>query len=76
MVHAFILISVRSGIEKNVVSKIKDIHGVLAVHEIFGEWDIISEVDVDSITALDRFVSERLRIIEGVRMTSTLIVKK
>jgi len=68
MVHAFILISVRSGIEKNVVSKIKDIHGVLAVHEIFGEWDIIS--------ALDRFVSERLRIIEGVRMTSTLIVKK
>ncbi|RLI66256.1 MAG: hypothetical protein DRO67_01455 [Candidatus Asgardarchaeum californiense] len=69
---AYVLISVKTGFEYEVLEKIDDIEGVTEAAITFGEYDIIARVEVDQIGKLDAIVI-KIRKIEGVERTSTLI---
>jgi DNA-binding Lrp family transcriptional regulator len=53
-----------------------DLDEVNSVYELFGEWDIIAKVGVDSIAALDGFISDTVRNIKGVTITSTIVISR
>jgi len=75
-VEAFLLIQAEVGFERNVYGVLADLDEVNSVYELFGEWDIIAKISVDSIGALDGFISDTVRNIRGVTLTSTIIISR
>ena len=73
MVTAYVLVTAKSGMEREIFAQLEDIKQVKKVYEIFGEWDLIAEVVVKELPELDVFISEKIRVIPEVEMTSTLI---
>ncbi|MEW5896184.1 MAG: Lrp/AsnC ligand binding domain-containing protein [Nanoarchaeota archaeon] len=71
---SFILISLNEGFSKGVIDDLKDYPQVKDVHFIFGEWDLIAEVEVANSEELYSFVVDKLRARGDVKLTSSLIV--
>ncbi len=40
---------------------------------LYGEWDIILRVKVENLAELDAFLTQRIRKMKNVKLTSTLI---
>lgn len=71
---AFILINLNQCNEINSLEEIKELEEVKAAYLIFGEWDILAEVELDDAEQIGTFVLEKLRSRPDIRLTSTLIV--
>ncbi len=76
MVEAYILIKVDVGAERKVAEKLKTLKEIKDVNELYGEWDIIAKIEVPTIEDLDALITERIRDICDIRLTSTMIVAK
>ncbi len=71
---AFVLISLLERTERNVLSELKSYPEVRNAYILFGEWDVLAEVEVGSAEELGAFVINNLRSRNDVRLTSSLIV--
>lgn len=73
MVVSYTLARVKPAKDVQVYYKVKELPEVEEVITTYGEYDIIVKVNVDSLEKLDEFVFHKLRTIEGVESTTTLI---
>ncbi len=71
-ITAYILANVRTGKEYEVVDTIKKMKGIIEVSLTYGLWDLVAKVEADSMSDLDRIVSD-IRKINGVEQTATLV---
>jgi DNA-binding Lrp family transcriptional regulator len=55
------------------IIKIKELKEVKEVITTYGEYDVIIKIQVNSLDELDDFVFKKLRTIDGVEATTTLI---
>jgi DNA-binding Lrp family transcriptional regulator len=74
MAEAYVLLKVVPGYERNIVKELKTIPEIEGVDELYGEWDMIAKVSVVKLEDLDALLSEKMRKIGGVTLTSTMIV--
>jgi DNA-binding Lrp family transcriptional regulator len=74
MPQAFVLINVESGAEEEVVGSLKKIEGVEEAYFSYGVYDIISKVKADSMEKLKDLVTRKIRALNRVRSTLTLIM--
>jgi DNA-binding Lrp family transcriptional regulator len=74
MAKAYVLLKVTPGYERNIVKELTDLPEIEDINELYGEWDIITKASVERIEDLDALLSEKMRKIEGVTLTSTMIV--
>jgi hypothetical protein len=49
---------------------------VLYADTVFGEYDVATRVAVEDLEGFERFVSDRIRLIANVLVTSTMIISK
>ncbi len=61
------------GSDEDVISDLKTIDGVKEVHGTFGAYDIIAEVESDNKETLRDTITWKIRKIERVRSTLTLM---
>jgi DNA-binding Lrp family transcriptional regulator len=61
------------GTEGSVINEIRSIAGVKSVNGVFGAYDIIVEVQTPTIDNLRETITMKLRKLEGVRTTLTLM---
>jgi len=73
MGYAYVLISCDLGSEEDVISQLKTIDGVKEVHGTFGAYDIIAEVESDNKETLRDTITWKIRKIERIRSTLTLM---
>lgn len=73
MVISYTLARVQPAKDLMVYNKIKELAEVKEVITTYGEYDIIIKVEVESLEHLDDFVFSKLRTIDGVEATTTLI---
>lgn len=73
---AFALISLKSCDEKDVIDKLVELPEIQNAYVLFGEWDIIAEINVENSEELGTFMMEKIRIIPEIKLSSTLIVAK
>lgn len=73
---AYILITCEKGKETDVFDKMQNYKEVVGTHIIFGEWDVMIKVQMESPEALGTFILDNIRPLQGVNLTSTLIVAK
>jgi DNA-binding Lrp family transcriptional regulator len=71
---ALVLINTEAGFEEAVLEKLKKTRNVKEAFIVYGVYDIIAKVEAEDLEELRNVISTRLRRIEGVKSTVTLIV--
>jgi len=75
MAQAFVLINCELGSEESVISQLKLLEGVTEVHGTFGAYDILAKIESDRLESLRELITWKIRKIENIRSTLTLIGK-
>jgi DNA-binding Lrp family transcriptional regulator len=73
---AYLMITLNCSREQEVYNLLKNMPEIKEVHILFGEWDLIALVEVESTEHLGTFVIEKIRSLPEVELTSTMIVAK
>ena len=75
-VFAYILFKVGSGTEREVAQKLIEFDEVLQADIIFGEYDVVARMSIKDLESLEDFVSEKIRTVPNVLVTSTMIISR
>jgi len=73
MPKAYVLINCNIGSEESVISQLKEIDLVKEVHGTFGAYDIVVLVEADTVELLRETITWKIRKIEKIRSTLTLM---
>ncbi len=71
---AFILVALNGKSERETLEQLKSHKEVKHGYILFGEWDIIVEVEVKDTDELGTFVMDHVRNNPNIKLTSSLIV--
>lgn len=71
---AYVLLNVEIGLEEKIMEALKAIPEVKEAHQLYGVYDIIARVESDTMLNLKNAISSKIRQIEKVRSTLTMIV--
>ncbi|MCJ7469793.1 Lrp/AsnC ligand binding domain-containing protein [Candidatus Bathyarchaeota archaeon] len=74
MPTAFVLINTEIGSEADVLKDLKKVEGVEEAYAVYGVYDIIARVKADTMDKLKETVTWRVRRLDKVRSTLTMIV--
>jgi len=73
MAIAYVLISCDSGYDEQIIEELKHISDVKEIHATFGAYDILVKVEYDQITTLREIITGKIRKIDKITSTRTLI---
>ncbi len=74
MTIAYVLINSDLGYEEQIIEELKHISDVKEVHGTFGAYDILAKVESANVENLRDTVSWKIRKLDRVRSTLTLMV--
>ena len=74
MPTAFVLINTEIGSESDVLKELKKVEGVDDSFAVYGVYDIVARVSADTMDKLKETVTWRIRRLDNVRSTLTMIV--
>ena len=74
MPTAFVLINTEIGSESDVLKELKRVEGIDDSFAVYGVYDIVARVKADTMEKLKEIVTWRVRRLEKVRSTLTMIV--
>ena len=74
MLIAFVFINTNMGSEIDVLKNLKKIEGVDEAFAVYGVYDIIARVKVDTMDKLKEIVAWRIRKVDKVLRMMTLLV--
>lgn len=73
MVTAIVLINTERDKVNDVADDLVTLHGVSEVHSVAGRYDLVAILRVTDNAALAKLVTEKIRQIEGITDSETLI---
>lgn len=73
-VQAYILFKVNSGMEKEVSKSLAELDEVQVASITYGEYDVIARITINDLHALEDFLSDKIRKVPSVILTSTMII--
>ena len=74
MPKAYVLINCFIGSEESVISQLKEIDLVKEIHGTFGAYDVLGVVEADTVELLRDTIIWKIRKIEKIRSTLTMMV--
>ena len=74
MPTAFVLINSEIGFDSNVLKKLEEIRGVDQAFAVYGVYDLIAKVRADTMDKLRNMVHQKIRKLDKVKSTLTMIV--
>jgi DNA-binding Lrp family transcriptional regulator len=73
MIKAYVLVVTNPGDTKAVVSALRAVPGVKELHEVMGPYDIVIEIEVESLSDVPPILSDKIRTITGIESTTSLV---
>lgn len=73
MITGLVLVKLKTGQETDTLEKIKSVEGVAHVSAVFGRWDLVLDIESEDLPTLSNVVVGKIRSIEGVETTETLV---
>ena len=73
MIKAYVLVVTNPGETKNVVAALDAVSGVKERHEVMGPYDIVIELEVESLSDVPPILSDKIRSIPGIESTTSLV---
>ena len=70
---AFVLINTELGQEAAVVESLSHVAGIKDVYALYGIYDVIAQVEADSMDKVKEIVFNNIRRLDSVKTTITLI---
>lgn len=74
MLFAYVLITVNSGSERDFLKQISKFKEVVEANLVIGENDIVIKIQAEDIAHMDQFLTEKLRVLPDVFLTTTMII--
>ena len=74
MPKAFVLMNAELGSEDSIVNELSNIDGVKEVYQVYGVYDIVAQVEADTMEKVKETITWKLRKLNGVKSTLTMIV--
>jgi DNA-binding Lrp family transcriptional regulator len=74
MPSAIVLVNTEIGFEIDVLKELKKVEGVAEASAVYGVYDIVARVKADTMDKLKEIVTFRIRRLDKVRSTLTMIV--
>lgn len=74
MPSAFVLINAEIGSEDDVLKQLKALPSVKESYTVYGVYDIVAKVSADTMDKLKEIVTWKVRRLDKVRSTLTMIV--
>jgi len=71
---AFVLINTDLGLEDDVSKALKDIPEVKEVYGVYGVYDLVVRLEADNMQELKDAIGSKIRRLNGVRSTLTMMV--
>lgn len=71
---AFVLINTEMASETDVNSELREIEEVKEVYGVYGVYDLVVRVEAETMQKLKDVISSKIRRLENVRSTLTMIV--
>jgi len=75
-VLAYVLVTLKSGSEKEILKRVSSFEEVMEVSLLYGEYDAIVKVRFEELSQLDKFLTDKLRVLPDIFLTTTMIVAK
>ncbi len=75
-VLSYVLFKVASGTEREVAQKMTEFEEVMEADVVFGEYDVIARMATVDLEKLQDFVSDKVRTVPNVLVTSTMIISR
>ncbi len=73
---AFVLMNAELGKENKLVSELRQIPNVKEVYPVYGVYDVVMEIEADSMETLRETITNNVRKIDGIKSTLTMIIVK
>ena len=73
---AYIMINCEVGYEESIIEQLRTIEGIKEVQGVLGNFDILVRIEVSSIDALREIITTKIRKIEKIRCTTTVVCTK
>jgi DNA-binding Lrp family transcriptional regulator len=73
MPKAFVFINVDSGSETEVLRRLREIPEIKEAYFVYGVYDIVAEVETDSMDRLKEVITSKVRGLDKIRATLTTI---
>lgn len=73
MIKAYVLVVTNPGETRNVRAAAAEIAGVVELHEVMGPYDIVIELEVESLSDVPPILSDKIRSIPGIESTTSLV---
>ena len=70
---AYVLVVTDPGKTKKVVQAMRDVPGIIELHEVMGPYDIVVEIEVANLQDIPPILGEKIRAIEGIESTTSLV---
>jgi DNA-binding Lrp family transcriptional regulator len=74
MPKAFVLMNAELGSEDSIVGELRRLEGVKEVYQVYGVYDIVTQVESDTMEKVKEIITWKLRKLNGVKSTLTMIV--
>ncbi len=71
---AYIMINTEVGSENKVTKDLNKIEEVKEIHGVYGVYDLVAKVEAETMEKLKTVISDRIRTVENIRTTLTMIV--
>ena len=71
---AYILITTKSGSERELLKEVSEFKEVVEANLVIGENDVVIKIKVDDVSQLDKFLTDKLRVLPDVFLTTTMII--
>jgi DNA-binding Lrp family transcriptional regulator len=72
-VKAYVLVVTDPGKTRRVIDAMRNIPGIVEMHEVMGPYDIVVEIEVPNLQDIPTVLGEKIRGIEGIESTTSLV---
>ena len=69
--QAYVLIQTDVGRSAQVAEEVSRIDGVIAAHNVTGNYDVIALAEADSVDDVGRLVVNKIQLVHGIARTTT-----
>ncbi len=74
MIRAYALLRIKPGMDRSVFQTVQKLKPVNDLETVYGEYDLLMKIQVETMDDLDAFIFDTVRTVQGVERTTTLIV--
>jgi len=76
MIGAYVLLRIKPGMDRKVLNAVERFSQVKVAETLYGEYDMLLKVEVETLDDMDSFIFDTVRTLKGVEGSTTLIIIK